>query len=36
MCIFIYIAYFTAIGFFILEGSFQGFADFDSFGDTYY
>lgn len=35
-CIFIYICYFSAIGFFILEGTSQGFSDFDSFGDTYY
>lgn len=36
MCIFIYIMYFAAIGFFILEGTAEGFQDFDSFGDTYY
>ena len=36
MCIFIYIMYFAAIGYFILEGTSQGFADFDTFGDTYY
>ena len=35
-CIFIYIGYFAVIGYFILEGTFQGFADFDSLGDTYF
>ena len=35
-CIFLYIGYFAAIGFFILEGTFQGYADFDTYGDTFY
>ena len=35
-CIFLYIAYFAAIGYFITEGTFQGYADFDSYGNTYY
>lgn len=35
-CIFLYICYFAAIGFFILEGTFQGFSDFDTYGDTFY
>ena len=35
-CIFLYISYFTAIGFFILEGTFTGYADFDTYGDTFY
>ena len=35
-CIFFYILYFASIGYFIVEGSFQGFSDFDTIGDTYY
>ena len=35
-CIFLYIAYFAAIGFFIVEATFQQFSDFDSYGDTYF
>ena len=34
--IFIYICYFSAIGYFILEGTFQGYSDFDTYGDTFY
>ena len=36
-CIFLlYIAYFSAIGFFFLEGTFQGYAIFETYGDTFY
>ena len=35
-CIFMYIAYFSAIGFFIVEGTFQQFSDFDTYGNTYF
>ena len=35
-CIFMYIAYFSAIGFFLVEGTFQQFSDFDTFGNTYF
>ena len=36
MCIFLYIGYFAAIGFFIVEGTFEGYGDFNTIGNTYY
>lgn len=36
MCIFLYVAYFSVIGFFIVEATFEGYTDFDTIGDTFY
>lgn len=36
MCIFLYVGYFAAIGYFIVEGTFQGYSDFNTIGNTYY